>query len=342
MKKSIFFFVVSLLLAISSDLTAQVFVVEHAGVSSTFTSIKTAVAALQNDDKLYLPTGLISLSECVWTGYAGNENQGNTLAITKRVSIYGAGYNQGINSTIISDGHFFIGTGAEGTTVSGIRFDGRLTIDNVSNVMMSRCKTNYYFNVQGTCANNYITECDMAMLSVSSTGGVIMTKNIINSNNGTTYQNSTISNNIFFFFNNNFVNCSLMNNVFICSRNDVNTNLMVGSGSTRNNSFSYNLWVGANPYTTADYNITFSNEKVNQLFSETFVDFGAGNYHLKSVCQGVNAGNDGKDVGIYGTAIPFKESRLPAIPFFAIKSISSETDATGKLPVSITVQAQDR
>jgi len=342
MKKMIISFVVSLLIVISSNLKAQVFVVEHAGVSSTYSNIKVAVDALQNDDKLYIPPGQFSLNGYTWTGYSGTENRGNTIAITKRVSIYGAGYNQGANSTIIADGNFLIGTGAEGTTISGLRFDGQFTVDNVSNVMISRCKTNYYFYVQGVGANNYVTECDLHQLGVNSTGGVIMTKSLIRSNGGTTYMNSTISNNIFFYWCNNYINCSLVNNIFIYSRNDVNTNLQIGSSYTSNNSFSYNLWVGANPYSLADYNITLTNEKTNQNFSTTFIDFDGGDYHLKIGCLGINAGNDGKDVGIFGTAFPFKESRLPAIPYFAVKAISSETDAAGKLPVSITVQAQDR
>lgn len=338
MKKVVILFVFALL-ALSSGLKAQVFVVESGSTTTTYATIKLAVNALVDGDKLYLPPGQFSLVGCTWTGYSGNENNGNTLAIKKRVSIYGAGYNQGANSTIIVDGTFMITRDAAGTTLTGVRFEGYLTLDNVSNTMITRCMTNNYLPVLGTGSNNYISECEIQNVSVDQNNGIILTKSLIKSTN-TNCWNSTISNNIFFYINHNLYNCSLFNNVFVGNRSDVNSNLSVTYAN--NCSFSYNYWIGANPSSPASYNNTFNNEKVNQNFSTTFVDFNNGDYHLKTGCVGINAGNDGKDVGVYGTAIPFKENRLPAIPYFAIKTISAETDASGKLPVNITVQAQDR
>jgi hypothetical protein len=102
------------------------------------------------------------------------------------------------------------------------------------------------------------------------------------------------------------------------------------------------LWVGGTPNVNAQDNNSLNNEITKEPYADVFVDATAADYHLKDACSGKNAGTDGTDVGIYGTSVPFKENRLPSIPNFSLKAISPETDATGKLPVNIVVDAQER
>jgi hypothetical protein len=66
------------------------------------------------------------------------------------------------------------------------------------------------------------------------------------------------------------------------------------------------------------------------------------NYHLKTTSNGHNAGNDGTDVGLYGTLIPYKESAVPFNPHISSKTIGTVTTPTGTLNVDIKVSAQDR
>ena len=66
------------------------------------------------------------------------------------------------------------------------------------------------------------------------------------------------------------------------------------------------------------------------------------NYHLRTTSIGKNAGTDGNDIGIYGTAYPYKEGAVPANPHVQSKSIGAQTNPNGKLTVKVKVAAQDR
>jgi hypothetical protein len=64
------------------------------------------------------------------------------------------------------------------------------------------------------------------------------------------------------------------------------------------------------------------------------------NLHLQNICPGVGAGTDGTDMGIYGTASPFKDGALPHVPHISRMDAATGTDASGNLPVSVRVAAQ--
>ncbi|MDX9749512.1 MAG: hypothetical protein RBT71_00325 [Flavobacteriales bacterium] len=64
------------------------------------------------------------------------------------------------------------------------------------------------------------------------------------------------------------------------------------------------------------------------------------NLHLQSNCPGVGAGTDGTDVGVYGTASPYKDGAMPHVPHFRHVAIAPGTDANGDLPVQVKVAAQ--
>jgi hypothetical protein len=49
---------------------------------------------------------------------------------------------------------------------------------------------------------------------------------------------------------------------------------------------------------------------------------------------------DGTDVGIYGTASPYKPGGVPYNPHFRSATIAPATDPDGDLPVNIRVAAQ--
>ena len=134
-----------------STLQAQVFLIER-GTSTTltFNNIKAAVDALQDNDRLYIPPGAHNLAGYKWTGYNDDQNHDNILVINKKVSIFGAGYNEGGNSTVIEGGELVIGKNAGGSLITGIWFKSPLRLDNVSNCIVSRCKTGSYFYLTGT------------------------------------------------------------------------------------------------------------------------------------------------------------------------------------------------
>jgi hypothetical protein len=85
---------------------------------------------------------------------------------------------------------------------------------------------------------------------------------------------------------------------------------------------------------------TYQNNYI-ETSANTFVNWGGGDYHLKPTSVGVNAGTDGTDIGIYGTAQPYKASQTTAYPQIPSANVAPETDQ-GKLKVNITIEAQDR
>jgi hypothetical protein len=62
--------------------------------------------------------------------------------------------------------------------------------------------------------------------------------------------------------------------------------------------------------------------------------------HLLPGSPGVNAGNDGNDIGLFGTSAPYKEGNIPYNPHFRSAVIAPATNPNGDLPVNIRVAAQ--
>ena len=339
---------------------AQVFVIERGANTLTYNNLKAAVDALQDNDHLYIPPGRHDISSYTWTGYDDNQNHSGTLAINKKVSIYGAGHSEGANSTVITgsgNGRFVIGRDASGSTITGIRFDFPFQLDNVSNCIVTRCKMTNYFYLFGYGTNINLSECEFDVMIQTGSSSYYshpnassgMSSNISKSifNHRYVLSNANISNSIFLSVSANsvyniFMSCSLANNIFIISQTVTNSNCHFDGTSFINNSFVNNLWVGGYATSTAERNNAFSNEMNREDYANVFVDPDNRNYRLKDACSGKNAGSDGTDVGIFGTAVPFKESRSPSIPLFRVKVIGAETDAAGKLPVHIVIDAQDR
>jgi hypothetical protein len=350
MKRKIFSCMAASVLFCAS-ISAQVFIIERSGNSLAYSNIKAAVDALQDDDHLYLPPGEYSLNEYNWDGYDGT-NYSKTLCVNKKVSIYGGGYANGSNSTVLKDGAFIIGKDAGGSLITGIRFRENclFRMDNVSNCIVSRCLAESFFLLYGAGDNNIITECEFKSTVGANESGYIngqgnglsciFSKCIFAPSNHY-LRASNVYNCIFLNGNNIFSDaCTFNNNIFILNREGMNSESTIVSGTQ--NSYSNNLWVGGTPSASDGSNNTFNNEITNEPYANVFVNAGAGDYHLKGECRGKNAGIDSKDVGIYGTNVPFKENRLPSIPNFSIKAISPETDTTGKLPVHIVIDAQER
>jgi len=338
---------------------AQVFVIERgASTTLTFDNIKAAVNALQDNDRLYLPPGGHPiLPEYTWEGYNGLQNHSRILMINKKVSIFGAGYNDGANSTVITrvggsgTTTFAIGKDANGSFITGVEFANvDFQLDNVSNCIVSRIRIsgNGGFRLAGIGNNNMIIESDFRgvypttcfMGNISPTISSTFSKCIFRTNAG--FSNSNLHNNLFLnnqFSGTSFNNCSLSNNIIITSTTAINSQINIPGN---NNTFSNNLWVGGFPSSSVSQNNTFLNEIERESFANTFVNHDNDDFRLKPGSRGKNAGTDGTDVGIFGTVVPFKENRLPAIPHFKAKIISPETSADGKLPVFIQIEAQDR
>ena len=310
---------------------AQAFIIERGSTVVSFGTITEAIAALQDGDVFYIPPGV---------------HGSGTMSITKRVNMIGAGYAGGGASVINGTVQF----SANGNNITGIRF-AAMSLQGISNTHFNRCM--FTSDVSGTSNTSSMsgilfTECEFRSTFGSgyTPRGVVASKCIFKGQ--IIVRESTIYNSIIGLTGNNTFptlntddNCVFQNNIFISSM--VNTTTEFYMYNVRNTTFNNNLFVGGVPNYSQATDCTFTPDNiVEELYSNVFTDPAAEDYTLKAVCRGKNAGTDGKDMGLFGTSVPFKESRLPAIPYFSLKNIGTEVNEAGNLPVKFVVEAQER
>ena len=311
---------------------AQQFVIERGTEFLSFATLNAAVGALQDGDKIYIPPGL----------HGGTS--GEIIFDVPNITIIGAGYANSVNASQFGRPVYF---NADGITVTGIAFVPTgvlvcLTLGSISNLTMTRCLFIADVSMTSSSIQNsiFISECEFR----GRLGG--------SSNN---LDNATISKSILGTLN---VRTSIIENCLfltypeynlIASYSDFNNNIFImasgqsGVSNITNATFNNNLFVRGTPTFSANSDVTFNASNITDaVYEDTFNDPDAGDYSLKAGSAGIGAGNDGTDIGLFGTAVPFKKSKLPAIPHFSLRSIAPETDETGNLRVKIIVEAQER
>ena len=333
-------------MAQNSGAMAQVFMVEKDGTSTPYNNLETAVEQALAGSTIYLPTGtfLITGSPTI----AGTV-RANTLLINKQLRLIGAGADEGSLHATTIDGHITLTTLASGSTLEGFAMgNGRdLRIDNMSNLTVKRCKLRSFLFWSGGGNGNIFRECQLyhtyGCLTLYGSQGYFPTNNIVTE---LLVQNCVIGGGIhsvgYSFFTNNVItssgtltnvkNCTISNNVFTLAGSLLNIN------TSSWNQISYNLCVGTVGTTNAGENNTIAYNIVNIPLNEIFVD--QVRYHLLPSCPGVNAGSDGYDMGIYGSAVPAKELRIPSNPQITDFIVSGSSDINGNLKVKIKVEAQ--
>jgi len=134
-------------------------------------------------------------------------------------------------------------------------------------------------------------------------------------------------------------NCQFRNNIF--------SNEYDLSG-VENCEFSYNLYAGGLPFDPVNSTNSGTNNVISvgtySIYTSvaSISDFQyTNNYHLKEGCPGIGAADDGTDIGIYGSPLPYKEGAVPSYPHIQAAKINTMA-VDGKLGVKITVTAQER
>jgi hypothetical protein len=334
----------------------------HAGNSTFFTSVAAAISAAADGDTLYLPGGPMDPT---------------AITIDKKLTIIGAGHypdsTAATNPTMFS-GTIYVVTGADHGSLSGcicnrIEFGTSEANQNINTYLIERCRINALqlaAYTTGSTSNNIAIIENVILNIIDFYGGpsVLFEKNIFRYCYSPSYcyvtysAAATFNNNI---FDNTSNTWGSFCNYSHSSNSVYNNNIFISSESASvllSNSciYNHNLFCatgGTGPildcdiYTTCDHNIS------GQTTSNTFMSFTGGwsnvtpfsyanDFHLKPTSPGKNAGNDGNDIGIYGTFYPYKESAVPANPHIGFKNISPSTNASGTLPVDIKVSAQER
>lgn len=337
MKKSVFLNL-SLLLLFSTGAYAQQknFTVQSNGTAKIYTDWASAWQNTQAGDTIYLP---------------GATFNPGTVNIDKTVTIIGIGHDPAyVYNGLYS---YFNGTiqileGADGTLLHGfqirkVQFGSTVTNDSVTNISISRCKIFESLilgrNNPAPANNIVINECDISAIDGSNAKHIQFYKNIIHNTIANFNGNVVFSNNIFLYTSSSKL---LYNMYFSTFQNNIFSSAYYPVNSGSNNMFNNNIFVSnilIDPQTEVNF---WENNFFNRPLAETFVNYAGGDYHLRPTSDGVGAGTDGTDIGIYGTPIPYKEGAVPFNPRIMQDSISTKTDEEGNIFIKVQVEAQSR
>lgn len=325
--------------------------VDHNGVPSLYDDLQTAVDSAQNGDYIYVPGGSYDVS---------------TLYIDKKLTIIGAGHypdsTSATNYTNI-EGTIRFKTGSDSTIIEGLYITGNIFFGNSVNdsmysISIVRCNFNTLFLKysssynRGFTNNNYISESVIrGDIEGGQTESNYFEKNIITNQVENLTNNNCFSNNIFLnkrtsvqstfnyidntLFKNNIIldNFGGTENVNHTENCTFNNNLLVFEFS---NSFGSGGGLSNNVGIANIVGIAQDSVFINQSgYSFNY----SHNYHLKPTCPGIGAGDDGTNIGIYGTGIPYKEGAVPSNPHIQEFTITVEDN---NLNLKAKVSAQKR
>jgi len=336
----------ALLVGTNASAQLQRIVLQGGGAPQVFTSITEAISAAQPNDKLYFSGGSFSAP--------------GGILISTPLHFIGAGFhpdsaNVTASTTWTTSGSTYITitTAASGSTFTGINFNPGSVVqygtsiadDDPTAIVFQRCDFNkavYLGAAEGASSSSTFDEC-IFRGGITGRAGIAVVTRCIFSGSGATI-------NVFrpsgLFLKNSVVlgarlqnseNCIVQNCVFTyngaplwqVSGVRISNCLITGGGMFSNSSNSYE---SNNTYGQAA-NAIFVNE-TNGLY-----DFND-DLHLSPASPGVGGGNDGTDIGLYGTHSPYKPGGSPYNPHFQQAAIAPSTNWNGALPVQIRTAAQ--
>ena len=312
---------------------APIAIVSANGATKLVNTLDEAAQQAQDNDIIYLPAG----------NFSG-------AAFSRKVSIIGVGHHPDSASAAgvtRVNGQIQFTVSAKGSLLEGVIVSTVLMVTDLQ-VIRVRC-------------GDLFTPCDMVDVE-----NVIISYSIIegsisgNPCSGEYLRNSKISHSIIAGnFVNRVLNCTYQNCIFLAQVNwrgsflldDFNgckfencifPNLQ-GTGNLATSSFYNNIFSLPNPFpvsSPANSHGNIFNQSIDSIFinlvSEGFNY--RNNYRLKATSPGKNAGTDGKDIGIYGGATPYRDGAVPPNPSVRSQQIDAETTPSGTLRVKFNVR----
>ncbi len=337
-----------LLCASAAHAQLQRIVVQGSGAPQVFSDITAAVAAAQNDDKLYLSGGTF-----IHTG---------ALVIDKPLHFIGAGMHPdstavtGITALTTSSGDINITTAATGSSFTGLVLgaaSGLVALgtnnsnDEPTGLMFERCRfaVGVLLGVAPGASSSTFNECIFSGVVDGNTNAATFTRCTF------TYGEPTVSaiNRVVPLVVDHCVflgirairdsGGALVGNsiftggsdaiIFQCSNATITNSLFSSTDAVVNSAgvvFDNNqIGVAANAL--------FANETDNSF---QFTD----DLHMAAGSPGIGWADDGTDAGIYGSSTPSKSGAVPYNPHFRSATIGASTLDNGDLPVTIRVAAQ--
>lgn len=357
--KRIIIFSVLALFTIANQVKSQgvIAVTSPSGQTSVYNLFQVALDNANAGDYIYLPGGTFSL----------------TSSIKKKVNIIGAGHYPDstvcTNRTVI-EGNITIGKGANNLLIEGLYVIGNIIFnpnERSDDVIIRRC------NMTSIIIGNIWNRADTARcynptvihnvirsnITFSEAYGFTIKGNIISGQaQECIYHPGIFENNVFLNVGDkvsfsNLRNVTFKNNIFMNNQSLAQTGYASygydGSAGSWGINFINNLFVGKD--TTISV-IPLSALRVGNVYkvdptsifvkqSGTAFDY-THDYNLISTSPGKNAGDDGKDVGVFGSSDPYKKSAVPVNPHIVFKDIPSATLPNGTLQIRFKVSAQDK
>ncbi|TAL57185.1 MAG: hypothetical protein EPN85_14480 [Bacteroidetes bacterium] len=336
------------LFLLSLNMYAQRAFVRQNGTSHIYYQIDSVFFTARTGDTIYLPGGGFQI---------------NNLFIDSSITIIGAGHypdsTQATYATTLS-GNIYLKNNASFGSISGIYLTGSIIFGNspanqtVTNYSIARCNVagiqmGYNQNLTGTASYIIVKENIVrGWVRVCNAQFVSIENNLINADVSLFNGNISVKNNTFLggggcpaYCIATGSNATVENNIAIlvsgCGVIGISSD--VYSGIFTNNVFNIPLSfpVGSNIGSGNYTNISFTNFFVNE--TDYTIDYSS-DYHLQN--PATYLGNDGTQVGMYGTANPYKAGAVPANPHIRSKIIAPYTDNNGDLNINITVGAQDK
>lgn len=327
-------------------------VLEGTGGPVVHNDLSTALTAAQAGDKLFLSGGTFLVA--------------GPLVFDKRLHLIGAGIHpdsSGVTGTTTiatsgqSTSYITITTAASGSSYTGIVFSpassSNMTYgtsaadDDPTGLVFQRCEFKRSINLgfaEGASSSSTFDECvfrGASNLSLNGRGGqAVFTRCIFDGGAITIFRPSGLFMRNCVVFNTRLTNSDnaiVQNCVFtyngapLWQVGGINiSNCMIAGATMFSNS-------GTNTETNTIYGVAPGSMFVNETSnSYQFSD----DLHLAPGSGGIGAGNDGNDIGLYGTHSPYKTGVVPYNPHFQQADIAPATDWNGALPVTIRTAAQ--
>jgi hypothetical protein len=333
-------------------------VVEGVGTPQVFAQFADAVAAAQPNDKIYISGGTFT--------YPGS------LMIDKPLHVIGAGIHpdstqvtgvttlQQISGT--GSAPMRIMTAASGSTFTGIRFVSinadqnnyalqfgvTTSNDDPADVVFQRCwfTGRVIMGVAGSSVIPTTTTFDECVFLGDIDGqgrSAVFTRCILADGYSTITLTGLAGSSA---VENCVVLGTIQTNSGISVRNSfLRTNGSYAAYGCNNCTFQNNLTPNS-IVASASAGVVLINNLVNVDAATVFVSETNGFYeisddlHMAPGSPGIGFATDGNDIGIHGTASPYKPGAIPFNPHFRQATIAGGTNTNGELPVNIRIAAQ--
>ncbi len=334
----------SLMLAASGMAQNQRIVLQGTSGPTVHTDLATALSSAQAGDKLFLSGGSFNVT--------------GDLVIDKRLHFIGAGIHPDSSSvtatTSINSANLRLITGASGSTFTGIGFNpsghtyygNNDTDDDPTGIVFQRCEFKRGAINLGNAGSTSSTTFDECILRTTGTnqnlnggsGEVVITRCILDSKTLSGFGRLFLKNSV-------VLNARLQNSANAIVQNCVFTYngapLWQVSGVQISNCLLAGGSMFSNSNTSSETNNIFGVAAGSIFVNETDNAYQySDDLRLSPTSGGVGMGNDGNDIGLYGTHAPYKPGNVPYNPHYRQAAIAPSTDWNGALPVQIRTAAQ--